>query len=239
MATTLMPLDPAVSPERVTRLLTISARLLPDEIMAARRARRTRLWVIVIVAVFAGLCGLWAVDADRERQAADKDLTAATAEVAKLQDLQRDFSPVVQVLSDTTVLNKQLTTVMANDLDWAALLDTLRRTGTASDIEIAGVNGKLTATSATSTDSANALPSTAETVSIGSLVITGTGPDKDAVATYADRLAKQQTLIANPYVTSVTSDPDAGVTFSLTLDITQASLCGRFSAEQCPSAGGK
>jgi hypothetical protein len=237
MATTLMPLDPAVSPERVTRLLTISARLLPEEIIAARRARRTRGWVIVVVAVFACLCGMWAVYADRERQAADKDLTAATTEVVKLQDAQRRFSEVVKVRSDTTQLNNQLTAVMANDLDWAALLDTLRRTGATSDIKIDGVNGKLAATGTQSTDSANALPSTAKTASIGSLVVTGTGPDKDAVAAYADKLAKLQTLIANPYVTSVASDP-TGVTFSLTVDITQASLCGRFSAKQCPSAGG-
>jgi len=237
MPTTLMPLDPAVSPERVTRLLTISARLLPEEIIAARRARRTRGLVIVVVAVFAGLCGMWAVYADRERQAADKDLTAATAEVAKLQEVQRGFAPVVKVRSDTTQLKTQLTAVMANDLDWAALLDTLRRTGAASDIKIAGVNGKLAATGTQSTDSANALPSTAKTASIGSLVVTGTGPDKDAVAAYAEKLAKQQTLIANPYVTSVASDSD-GVMFSLTVDITQASLCGRFSAEHCPSAGG-
>lgn len=237
MATTLMPLDPAVSPERVTRLLTISARLLPEEIIAARRARRTRGLVIVVVAVFAILCGMWAVYADREKQAADKDLTAATAEVAKLQEAQRKFSPVVQVRSDTTQLHKQLTTVMASDLDWAALLDTLRRTGTTSDIKIVGINGKLAALGTPTTDPTNALPSTAKTASIGSLMVTGTGPDKDAVAAYADKLAKQQTLIANPYVTSVASDPD-GVTFSLTVDITQASLCGRFSTKKCPAAGG-
>lgn len=237
MATTLMPLDPAVSPERVTRLLTISARLLPEEVIAARRARRTRGWVIAIVAVFACLCGVWAVYADRERQAADQDLTAATAEVSELQQQLRKFSPEVRVLSDTTLLNKQLTAVMANDLDWAALLAALRSTGAASDIAIAGVNGKLTVTGAQSNDAANALPSTAKTASIGSLVVTGTGPDKDAVAAYADKLAKQQTLIANPYVTSVTSNPDGGVTFSLNVDITKASLCGRFSAQKCPAGG--
>ena len=85
MATTLMPLDPAVSPERVTRLLAISARLLPEEIIAARRARRTRGWVIAIVGVFAVLCGMWAVYADRERRDADEELTAAIAAVAQLQ----------------------------------------------------------------------------------------------------------------------------------------------------------
>lgn len=237
MATTLMPLDPAVSPERVTRLLAISARLLPEEIIAARRARRTRGWVIAIVAVFAVLCGLWAVYADRERGDADEELTAATAAVAQLQQEQREFSPVVKVISDTALLNRQLTAVMANDLDWAALLEMLRSTGAASDIKIAGVNGKLTATGAQSQDSANALPSAAGTASIGSLVVTGTGPDKDAVAAYADKLAKQQTLIANPYVTSVTSDADGEVTFSLTVDITKASLCGRFSAAKCPAGG--
>jgi hypothetical protein len=64
-------------------------------------------------------------------------------------------------------------------------------------------------------------------------VVTGTGPDKEAVAEYADKLAKQPAQIANPYVTSVTSKDGGEVTFSLNIDITQTSLCGRFSAAEC------
>ena len=82
-----------------------------------------------------------------------------------------------------------------------------------------------------------ALPSTNPATSIGSLVVTGSAPDKQAVAAYVEALAKQ-TTVTNPYVTSVATDEDGGVTFSLTADITQESLCGRFTAP-CTSPGGK
>jgi hypothetical protein len=124
---------------------------------------------------------------------------------------------------------------MANDLDWAALLDTLRSTGASSGVRIDGVNGRLDAADSGETSPSNTLPSTNTATSIGSLMVTGSGPDKQAVAAYADALAKQ-TTVTNPYVTSVATD-DAGVTFSLTVDIAQASLCGRFTTE-CKSPGG-
>jgi hypothetical protein len=235
MATTLMPVDPAAPPQRMTGLLTISARLLPQEVSDARRARRTRGWVLVVVALVACLCAAWVVKAQREKQDAERDLTTATAAVTELQQGQQQFGPVVKVISETTLLEKQLKTVMANDLDWAALLDTLRSLGISSGVRVLSVSGKLAAADGATTVT-NTLPSTAKTSSIGSFVVTGTGPDKEAVATYVDKLAKQ-TRIANPYLTSVTTE-DKLVTFSLTADITQASLCGRFSATVCTSAGG-
>ena len=51
----------------------------------------------------------------------------------------------------------------------------------------------------------------------------------------------EKTSIANPYVTSVTTTDDEekkAVAFSLSVDITQAALCGRFG-EACKSTGGK
>ncbi|WP_212992523.1 hypothetical protein [Actinoplanes auranticolor] len=236
MATTLMPVDPAMSPQRITRLLTISANLLPDEIIAARQARRTRAWVLIVVFLVACLCAAWVVLANREKQAADRELTVATTEVFGLQRDQRQFASVVKVRNDTDLLKKQLGTVMANDLDWAALLTLLRTTGEPSDVIVAGITGSLA--QAGDSGKSGTLPSTSKSSSIGSVVVTGTAPDKEAVAAYVDRLAKHST-IANPYVTSVTSTAETGdVSFSLNVDITQAALCGRFG-EPCPGTGGK
>jgi hypothetical protein len=44
-------------------------------------------------------------------------------------------------------------------------------------------------------------------------------------------------MVANPYVTTVASDEDVGVTFSLTADITQTALCGRFTGACKPPGG--
>jgi len=232
MATTLMPLDPAVSPQRVTRVLAISASLLPEEVVAARRARRTRGWVIVVVILVACLLGTWFVQVRRDTEAADEQLTTASAQVADLQRAQRQYAEVVDVQHDTAVLSEQLKTVMAKDLDWAALLDRLRSTGETAGVTVTGIDGLLSA--ADSASVTGTLPSTNTSTAIGSITVIGTGPDKRAVATYVDTLAKQSVL-ANPYVTNVTTSDDE-VTWMLRVDITQAALCGRFG-DKCATGG--
>jgi hypothetical protein len=235
MATTLLPIDPAMSPERVSRILTISANLLPEETIAGRRARRVLIWVAVVVVLVAALCGTWFGYAYHQKQSAEQELEAATAEVRTLQVAQRDYAETVQVQNDITTLTGQLKTVMTNDLDWGALFDTLRRAGAPAGIKVGDVNGQLDAADGRGPGTSAALPSTNPATSIGSLVVTGWAPDKQAVATYVEALAKQ-TTVTNPYVTSVATDDDGGVTFSLTTAITQESLCGRFTGA-CP--GGK
>jgi hypothetical protein len=224
MATTLMPLDPAVSPQRATRLLTISANLMPAEIIAARRARRTRGWVIVVVFLVACLLGGWFYLVRQDTRAADEELTTAMAEVSDLQRSQRAYGEVVDVQNDTATLSQQLKAAMAKDLDWASLLDRLRSVGDSAGVTVGGVNGTLQDASKGATDTS--LPSTNASQAIGSVVVTGTGPDKRAVAAYVDALGKQSVL-ANPYLTNVTSTDD-NVTWTLRVDITQAALCGRF-----------
>lgn len=236
MATTLMPVDPAVTTQRVNRVLNISANLLPEEVVAGRQARRIRTWVIVIVVIVAGLCGAWIVAASRDKQAADEELTAATSEVAALQRSQDKYSTVVQLRNETEVLKSQLKSTMANDLDWAGLLSVLRITGDPMKVTISSINGNVDATEAASkTSSTGTLPSTSKSDTIGQVTVTGSAPDKEAVAAYVDALA-DKTVLANPYVTNVTSSGKK-VEFSLSVDVTGNALCGRFG-DPCNSTGG-
>ncbi|WP_305789609.1 PilN domain-containing protein [Symbioplanes lichenis] len=237
MATALMPVDPASTPQRVNRLLTISASLLPEEISLARRARRTRGWVIVVVLLVMAMLGAWFFLANQDTQAADKELTDATGEVTALQRDQRDYAEVVDVQNDTQALAKQLQAVMKNDLGWARLLDTLDDTATGAGLTLDGINGALDAGTGSGTSTATTGSAAA---TIGTLTVTGSGPDKEAVAAYIEALGKQ-TLVADPYLTSVLQedDPDSDedkVTFGLTLKITSAALCGRFG-DKCDSGG--
>lgn len=236
--TTLIPLDPAISLQRSTRILSISARLLPEEIVAARQARRTRAWVIVAVVLVVGLCAAWFALAHHQKQEADQELTTAMNSVTELQRDQRGFAETVKVRNDTATLTDQLTTVMASDLDWSGLLTILRGAGVPSNVELSSVNGSLAvATGATQAAPDVVLPSTDGATSIGSLVITGVGPDKRAIAAYAEALGRQKNL-TNPYVTSVSAAEDiGGVTFSLKVGITSAALCGRFTVA-CKNSGG-
>ena len=235
MSTTLLPIDPALSPQRVNRILPISAKLLPEETIAARRARRAAFWVAAVVALVTALCAAWFAVAYQQKVAAERDLDAATVMVSDLQRQQRTYAKTVQVQNEITTLGEQLKTVMANDLDWSALLDTVRSAGTPSGIVVDGVNGRLNGAEGADASLTSTLPGTSTATSIGSLVVTGSGPDKRAVAAYVDALAKQAVL-ANPYVTSVATDKQNGLTFSLTVDITQKALCGRFTVE-CKAGG--
>ncbi|MEU7907043.1 PilN domain-containing protein [Actinoplanes sp. NPDC049118] len=238
MATTLLPIDPAVSPQRVNRILTISASLLPEEVTSARRARRAGILVAVVVALVAGLCAAWFAVAYQQTQAAERDLEAASVEVTNQQRQQAEYSDTVRVQERIKTLDSQLKAAMANDLDWDALLDTVRNTGKRSGITVEGVNGKLNATDGSDAKDSSTLPGSSNGTSVGSIVVTGTGKDKRAVAAYADALAKE-TTVTNPYVTVVATQEEGDkkvVSFSLTADITEAALCGRFT-EKCP--GGK
>jgi len=233
-STTLIPLDPAISRQRSTRVLTISANLLPEEIVAARRARSTRTWVIVVVAVVAVLCAGWFVQARYQTQQADKELTAATSAVTDLQRDQREFAETVSVRNETAILTQQLTTVMATDLDWATLLDTLRAAGVPSNIKIVNVNGKLD--EAGPAAAAESLPSATTATSIGTVLVTATGPDKKSVALYAEALARQFAVVG-PYITNVDATSGEPVAFSLEVGVASASLCGRFTTA-CKNTGG-
>jgi len=235
--TTLMPLDPALSPQRVNRVLTISADLLPGEIVAARRARRTRGWVLAVVAVVLLALGGWYLQADHQTTLANEELESATGQQVTLQRKQADYAEVVNVQSDTNTITKQLTTLLANDMPWADLLDTLRNTGDNSGVTVDGINGTLsdpaTAQGATGT---TALPSTSGSATIGTLTVTGTAPDKPTVAKYVDALGTLST-VANPYVTSVAKNKTDDFNFTLSVDITSEALCGRFTTK-CTSSGG-
>jgi hypothetical protein len=232
-STTLMPIDPALSPQRVSRVLTISADLLPDEIVAGRRARRTRSWVLVVlVLVLAGLGGWYAL-AERDLRVATDELTAVTDEATALQRRQNDFAPVVDVQAETTTITKQLSTLLANDLPWATLTDALRDTGTTAGVTVGGMSGTLN-DAAAGASGAVSLPSTTGSATIGSVTVTGTAPDKPSVAKYVDSLSGL-TIVANPYLTSV-AEADGKVQFSLTVDITANALCGRFTTA-CKTGG--
>jgi hypothetical protein len=236
MATTLLPIDPALSPQRANRIPTISASLLPEETLAARRARRARRWAIVAVLLVAVGCGAWFVAARQDKAAALAELDRATATAQDLQREQNKYSPAVQVQNEITTLTGQLQATMANDLNWAALFALIRRTGTPSDTRINDVSGRLNDAEDGTVDTTGSLPGTGSVAPVGDLTIIGTAPDKAAVAAFVDALAKQK-LLANPYVTSVTTD-EKGVRFSLTVDITPAARCGRFTGE-CKPTGGK
>jgi hypothetical protein len=236
--TTLMPLDPAFSPQRVSRILTISADLLPEELVAGRRARRSRGWVVVALVVVVALLAGWYVWADRAVRDADQDLGQVTQQATTLQKSQSRYQAVVDVQNQATTITKELKALLANDLQWAAMLDTLRSTGTRTGVTVQGVNAVLNQATGNATGT-ETLPSTTKAATVGTVTITGAAPDKPSIARYVDALGRLSS-VANPYLTTATKTDfpgDRAWQFSITVDITSTTLCGRFTTK-CPTSGG-
>jgi Tfp pilus assembly protein PilN len=233
MATTLMPLDPATSPQRANRVLTISARLLPAEIVAARRARKIRAAVIVCLVLVVGVLGSWYAYATYQTAMARDDLAGVTADAQVLRQRQAQYADVVDVQAETTALEKQLATLQKQDLRWSKVLRSLSNAGAPSDIVISGIDAQLAGKAETG---GVTLPSTATGTVIGSITVTGTAPSKPELATYIEALGKLK-VVANPYLTTTTKVPNAkAVDFSLKIDVMSEALGGRFTEKK---AGGK
>ena len=231
MSTTLMPIDPATSPQQVLRVLTITAHLLPAEIVDVRRARRTRAWVLMIVALVLVLLAGWYLYASHQKNAADAELRSHAAEAASLQTSQnKDYADVVKVQLETKTIDKQLSTAMAADLPWATLFKKLTDVGTASGVKVNGINGSLTDTADGTTE--NQLPSTA--TSIGTLTVTGTAPDKASVAKYLNQLGDIPT-VSGAFLNTAAQNHKR-VEYSLRVQITDVALCGQYTTA-CKTGG--
>src|SRR5690348_3757731 len=112
--------------ERSLRIPDISADLLPVEITATRRTRTVRRAVVASVAVFAVALAGWYGEAIQERRTASQDLVQAQKSVRGFTNRQRDFDELVKVQKDSKVLNDQLRSLMAKDLQWSRLLQSLQ-----------------------------------------------------------------------------------------------------------------
>jgi Tfp pilus assembly protein PilN len=219
--TGLLPIDPAVSPQRVNRILTIRANLLPSEIIASRNASRIRFGLLGAVLLAVILVGAWYVHALRVKSEAEGSRQAITDQIQAAQVAIRSHQDVTDAVSQRDEINETLRKLLANDLPWTTLLDRVRA-ASPDGLVITTINGSLD-------DDPNIL-------TVGTLNIDGTAPDKKTVARYIDTLRKMEG-ITNPYVTTVNRDNTSNLfSFSLTAGITTESLCGKWT-ETCKTGG--
>jgi len=228
--TTLMPVDPAVSPARATRILPIRANLLPDEIRAGRNARRTKIALIgTLIAVVAVLAG-WYLYAVSQVSTANDNLTIATDQVRRAQNDKKKYAGAQGIIDDRDAVKADLKTLLADDLPWATNLDKLRADAKATGVTINAIAGTVR------TDPDAAKVTAAKTQPVATIVITGTAPDKKHVAAYLDRLATLPGF-TDPYLNTSAQADGGGVTYALTAKITSVARCGRFTTA-CGGTGG-
>jgi Tfp pilus assembly protein PilO len=221
--TALMPIDPAVSPQQISRIVPIRANLLPTEVTSHRSARHTRI-IMVGVAVFViVLLAVWYLFALNAKSAADDAMTDVNSQVRTAQRNLASHQELTTTLAQQETISGQLKTLLANDLPWATTLDALRSTGAKVGLTVSNISANPGAVGATA----------AGQPALVTLTIGGAGPDKYAVAAYVDALTKVHG-IANPYVTGVIEEsqpeiPGLNITFTLNASITPEALCGRLT----------
>lgn len=232
--TALLPLNPAVSPQQVARILPIRARLLPQEITAGRSARRMRSFVIAAVAVVVVGLGGWYVAAYQDEKQAIRDRDAVNTQVNTARNAQNadDYRQVTAVLQANQAYASQLKTLMADDLPWSVLLDDLRSMGTAKQVTIDSIAVTVADKVATST---TAIPSSSTASTVATLTISGTAKDKKTIAGFITALATVHG-VANPYMTTA-AEGKGSTSFTVNADVTSTALCGRFSAIKCKTGG--
>ena len=208
--------------ERSLRIPDISADLLPVEITAGRRTRKVRRTVIASVAAFAVVLAGWYGVAIQERRTAAADLAEAQKGVHSSTSRQHDFDELVKVQKDAKTINDQLSALMAKDVQWSRLLQSLQ-SAAPNGITITEVTAVL------ATDTAAGSPTTGTTGrdTIGTLTLSGAGTSKTVIAAYVDALARV-TGVANALPGDV-NQLSSGLQFSVRMEITKAALGGRFS----------
>ncbi|HET9516407.1 MAG TPA: PilN domain-containing protein [Actinoplanes sp.] len=238
MATTLMPLDPATSPQRAARVLPIVAHLLPEEVVAKRRAKKVRGIVGISLGVVIALLGSWYGVVTLQAYDAEDDLKAVTLEQTALQRRQLEYKDLTDTRAEIATISTRLASLLAEDLRWSTVFTTLRSTGRSSAVQITSVTGGLSTSTTATGGSATTprLPSESAEKVVASLTVTGTAPDKNSIARYVDAL-EDVDIFANSYLTNATESGKT-VQFSLSVDVTAAALGGRFSPTTAPTPAG-
>jgi Tfp pilus assembly protein PilN len=242
MTTTLAPPETRADFDPL-RLLSITANLLPAEITDARRGKKliriiAALLVLIVVAV-----GGWDFHARQQTSSARSGLNSVQEQVTSLQRDQRSYANLLKTKTAGQAITAELTTLMAQDLQWWQLLPALRATAPTGVIltSVYGIVNTTSGDGASSGGGSAALPGITSPNEIGTISIAGTATDKPEIAQFVDALAGVAGL-ANPYLTTATEGSGATLQFTVQIEITKSALGGRYSAASTASTattGGK
>jgi Tfp pilus assembly protein PilN len=241
MATTMVPPTgtPRPAPPGGRRVVSVRADLLPDEVVSARRAVVVRNKVLIALGVLAAFIVAGYGLSWWQTTSARGDLGDMQQRNTALTNQQNEFRPVVEAQSGAQRIQTQLRNLMAGDVAWNDLLGRMRKVAPAG-VALTGVDATVTvgpASTGTPGAAAGSVPATpAGPQEIGILTLTGTGPDKNSVAAFGDKLGGVGGL-ASPLITSVSSG-DRQLNFTVQVVITSDALSRRYSGTT-RSTGGK
>jgi Tfp pilus assembly protein PilN len=243
MSTLVLPQSPAPAPDPMyttsgpVRFVTITADLLPEELIASRRLADLKRKVVIglaalVVLLIAGYgLSMWSTSRSKS------DLASAQHQAITLQNQQKQYTPLVSAQAQATQISTALHQMMTGDLQWKDMLAKLR-TAAKNGVTVDTISGTVTAGVAAgqagTTAGLGVLNQTGKQ-QVGTLTLGGTAPDKNAVATFVDTLTKVKGLAA-AFPASVTGGGTAGkYTYSVSVIITSDALGGRYAT----TTGGK
>jgi Tfp pilus assembly protein PilN len=241
MSTMTLPPPAPSAPGDGLRNPRVFANLLPDEVVAARDARRLRQRILIalggLLVFVLALYGLALIQTAH----AKGELSSAQSQAATLAKQERAFAPLVQAQSQAQAIRARLAQLMAGDIQWKDLIETLRKTPRGVTLTSATINLAIAQNQSSSTRTQAGLDVLNQTGkrSIGTLTIAGIADDKNAVAGYVDSLATVPGFAA-PFPASVTLSGKV-YQFNVSVIVTTDVLGGRFTTQPASQthSGGK
>jgi hypothetical protein len=183
MTTTLAKPDPATDRPLSHRIPSVGANLLPVEVKEARRSRRVKRMVLVLLGIFVVLLVAWYGFARVQTELARSELADAKASTERLTKQQDAYAELQQVQRDSAAIERQLAQLMANDMAWPTLLRDLRRAAPAN-LTLTGITATLDASRTVGT----AVNAAATASNVAFVTINGIGVSKPQIDTYVEAL---------------------------------------------------
>lgn len=209
----------------------ISANLMPPEVIEERYLRVVRRRILIGLVATVALCALGYGYALIASQQSSSSLDTAQAQTAKLQVTQKTYANVTQIQGTVSEVQKQVSGLMSNDVDYAGLIGQVRQ-----QLPAGMVIGQLTvnvdtAKAATgNTVTGAAILDSSGRPHIGTITIAGTGRAISDVSTYVDQLRKIGGAV-EPYPLTNKTGP-GGTEYSIQVTLTDQVLTHKYDAEK-------
>jgi hypothetical protein len=212
----------------------IVADLTPPELIAARRLRVVRKAIIGALAFMLVLSVAGYTMAYLQNRSAQSALTAEQIRGTQLQASQKQYVGVTQIQSAVTQVNGQLATLLANDVDLAALVQAVNA-AKPSGVDISSLAVTMTGSGASSSASGSGSSlDTSGAQHIGTIEIDGGGTRLTDAATYVDNLLKIKGVVAA--VPTTNQQIDNVVQYAIQVTVTDALYTHRYATQP---VGGK
>lgn len=210
--------------------------LLPPEIEAARRLRRTQAGLAVgLVVTAACLGGVYAMQVHVKNQAAE-DLAVQKAQTVRLQQEQAKYADIPRTMAAIDAAETARSTAMANDVEWFRQLNNFSLT-IPSNVWLTNLTMGLAPTTAaapaTATSTASS-PAAGVPANVGVLSVQGVALNHPDVATWLDVLARQPGM-SDAYFSNSTKAKIGKkdvVNFTSTATVTSDALSHRYDGKE-------